>query len=156
MRGYTVSVVMLVTLALVTATASGDTETTKISQLAMVASDFSLEATDFATLLAAQHSYKRSQIPAQRLAEVAEKFHRDLLELSGDELTIDGERCQLLRAKIDRLTHRYHLLTTGFASDHKLWRKERLAWANKSLASSYQRLITAAGAFVDSGCQENF
>ena len=145
--------VMSMVASLAVATASGSEETSKVSQLAIIASDFSLEAEDFASLIAKQHSYKRSQIPAKRLAEVAGKFRRDLFELSSDDLKIDGEHCQLLRAKIDRLAHRYRLLTNNFASDHKLWHKERLAWANENLAISFKRLITRANAFVNGGCQ---
>lgn len=135
------------------AMATDSEETSKVSQLAIIASDFSLEAEDFASLIARERSYKRSQIPAKRLAEVAGKFRRDLFELSSDDLTIDGEQCQLLRAKIDRLSHRYRLLTNNFASDHKLWHKERLTWANENLALSFKRLIARASAFVNSGCQ---
>ena len=144
---------LIIVASLTTATASDRDETSKVSLVAVIASDFSLEAEDFSTLIAEQPSYKRSQIPAQRLAEAAGKFRKDLFALSGDELTIDAERCQLLRASIDRLAHRYRLLTNNFASDHKLWRNERLAWAKESLATSYKRLATTANAFVNNGCQ---
>ena len=146
-----VPLAMLLVASVTMAVASDSTS--KVSLVAVIASDFSLEANDFATLIADEPSYKRSQVPAKRLAEAAGRFRKELFELSSDELTIDGERCQLLRASIDRLSHRYGLVKNSFASDQKLWRKERLAWANESLATSYKRLETIARAFVNSGCQ---
>lgn len=144
-------IILLVVSLLATVAMSTTSERT--SKVATIASDFSLEAEDFAALIADERSYNRSLIPAQRLAEVAEKFHRDLLELSSEEVAIDGELCQRLRASINRLAHRYRLVKNAFASDQKLWRKERLAWANESLALSYRRLATIAGDFVNDGCR---
>lgn len=100
-----------------------------------------MEAGDFQNEVAGEASYKRSQVPATRLASLSSRLMQAVEE---------GGECVQLRVLIEGVKHRYTILRRGFESDHAIWKVARVGWAFNSLAESYRVFNVVSGRYLTS------
>ena len=99
------------------------------------------EAGDFQSDVTEEISYKRSQIPAARLASMSIRLMQAVEE---------GGECVQLRVLITSVKHRYTLLRQGFESDHAIWKIARVGWSFNSLAESHRVFSVVSGEYLTS------
>ena len=114
---------------------------TEAVQLLSAAAHLAMEAGDFQNEVAGEVSYKRSQVPAERLASLSTKLMHAVEE---------GGECVQLKVLIDSVKHRYTVLRRGFESDHAIWKVARVGWSFNSLSEAYRVFRVVSGKYVTS------
>ena len=113
----------------------------EVLQLLSAATHLSMEASDFQHEVKGETSYKRSQVPATRLANLSNRLMQAIEE---------GAECVQLRVLIESVKHRYGILRRGFESDHAIWRVARVGWSFHSLSDAHRVFKTVANSYLSS------
>ncbi len=108
-------------------------------QLLSAATHLAMETSDFHNDVTEEAGYKRTQIPAARLASMSNRLMQAIEE--------DSE-CVRLRVLIESVKHRYTVLQRSFNSDHTIWKVARVGWSFNSLTESYRIFQAVSGKYL--------